>query len=78
MFILKLQDLVEFEESLGDGYWLAQFEISEEKDRGEMIEVIEKIFDIAEKADKLVSEMLFGDGQSASKLAGKGQADEEE
>jgi hypothetical protein len=70
-FILNDDDLDAFDEALSNGHWLAEFQIGDEGKRQAMLETVEKIFDIAEKADQIVSEMLFGDGQQASKLAGR-------
>lgn len=69
-FILDDDDLAAFDEALSNGHWLAEFQIGDEDKRQAMLGTVEKIFEIAEKADKIVSEMLFGDGQAASKMAG--------
>ncbi len=75
-FILNDDDLDAFDEALSNGHWLAEFQIGDEDKRQTMLGTVEKIFEIAEKADKIVSEMLFGDGQAPSKMAGQPVEDE--
>lgn len=67
--ILKMPYLKELEDYLASGRMEEDFLYSSEERRGEMLEFLEKLMDVAELADSAATRMIFRDSQ-LGQLAG--------
>lgn len=56
---LTLQDLDKFEKALKNGQIEDQFTYGDEKERGEVLELLEKLMDVAEVADEVATRLLY-------------------
>lgn len=66
--MIGMKDLEEFEDWLTSGRLEDEFEYSPEDRRGEVLELLEKFMDVAEKADEAATKLIFKGGLGA--LAG--------
>jgi len=72
--MLKLTDLQQFKQFLDSGGWADAFSHAEHELRLEMLEKVEALLEVADAADQVVGQVLFGQeglppaGQSSSPL----------
>lgn len=66
---LKMNYLLELEDYLASGRMEEDFSYSPEERRGEMLEFLEKLMDVAELADASATRMIFR-GSQLGQLAG--------
>ncbi len=57
--MLAMADLEKFENALKSGQIEDQFKYGDEKERGEILELLEKIMDVAELADEVATRIIF-------------------
>lgn len=57
--MLTKTDLEEFERQLQSGAIDAEFKCANEQQRGELLELLEKIMDVADLADEVATRLIF-------------------
>lgn len=64
--MLTMEDLAKFEIALKSGKIEADFNYGNEQERGEILELLEKIMDVADVADEVATKLIFrGLGQAS-------------
>lgn len=57
--MLTMEELDKFEKMLKSGKIEADFNYGDEKERGEILELLEKIMDVADVADEVATKLIF-------------------
>lgn len=57
--MLSMAELDQFENALKSGQIEDQFKFGDEKERGELLELLEKLMDVAELADEVATRLIF-------------------